>query len=215
VSLRLAKYGAHLILLARNSVDLEALDDELHRQGCASTTLVPHDLRNVAELDSVTTALFERFGALDALVGNAAILGTLGPVLHTSPALFEEVMQVNFHANWRLLRACEPLLRRSQRGGHAVFITSSVVSQCPAYWGPYTASKAALEAMLRTYAKETQESPIHAYLIDPGALRTDMRATAFPGENPQTVPAPDFAATRIVDYFVGRSPVPSTAIVRF
>src|SRR5262249_14977118 len=143
-------------------------------------------------------ALHERFGRLDVLVGNAGILGPLSPLGHVEPAAWEEVMAVNVTANWRLIRALDPLLRRSE-AGRVGFVSSEVAAQATGYLGPHAASKAALEVLARTYAAETATTKVRVNVLSPGPIRTRMRAQAFPGEDPMTLEMPDKAADKIVE----------------
>ena len=150
------------------------------------------DLRDFAAIDRLGEALYRRWGRLDAFVGNAGVLGVLSPLHHLDPKAWDEVMAVNVTANWRLIRSLDPLLRRSA-AGRVAFITSGAASRAElrAYWGPYAVSKAALDALARTYAAETvNTSNIRVMLINPGPLRTSMRAKAMPGEDPSTLRAP-------------------------
>jgi NAD(P)-dependent dehydrogenase (short-subunit alcohol dehydrogenase family) len=159
--------------------------------------LVPVDLKDNEALDRLAAALLERWGRLDILVGNAGILGELAPLTHLDPPVWDAVMAVNVTANWRLIRAMDPLLRASA-AGRAVFITSSVARSAKAYWGAYAVSKAALETMARIYAAETQSSAVKVMLANPGPLRTAMRRAAMPGEDPLTLKTPqDFAPALI------------------
>lgn len=197
IALRYAQEGADLILVARTTGALEELDDEVRALG-RNATLVPHDLRKEPEkLDSLGAAIHDRWGKLDVLVGNAAMLGTLGPLAHCRPDIFEETMTVNVMANWRLIRSLDPLLRTSE-AGRAIFVTSGVTQGVFPYWGPYAASKAALETLVKTYAAEQGKTNVKANLVDPGVVRTRMRATAFPGEDPTQHPEPE----AITDIFV-------------
>ncbi|HRK94864.1 MAG TPA: SDR family NAD(P)-dependent oxidoreductase, partial [Rhodospirillales bacterium] len=139
---------------------------------------------------------FERWGRLDVLVGNAAVLGTLTPVPHIDPAVWDQVLGVNLTANFRLIRAFDPLLRAAD-AGRAVFLTSGV-SGGRAYWGTYAVSKAALEALVRTYAEEVAKTGVRVNLVNPGATRTRMRATAYPGEDPQALKPPEAVADAIL-----------------
>lgn len=188
VALRFAAEGADLILAARTQGALEEVDDEIRQLG-RQATLVPADLTDYPVIDRMGAAVYERWGRLDVLVGNAGLLGVLSPVGHISPEIWDQVMAVNLTANWRLIRDFDPLLRASD-AGRAIFVTSGV-SGGRAYWGAYAVSKAALETMVRTYAAEVAKTSIRANLINPGATRTRMRAQAFPGENPDTVKAPE------------------------
>jgi NAD(P)-dependent dehydrogenase (short-subunit alcohol dehydrogenase family) len=196
-ALALAKAGAHLVALARTVGGLEELDDAIRELGGAAT-LVPLDLKDYAGIDRLALALHERFQRLDVLVGNAGILGPLSPLGHVEAAAWDEVMAVNVTANWRLIRAMDPLLRRSD-AGRVVFLTSGVEAPAVAYWGPYAASKAALEVLALTYAAETATTPVRVNLFAPGPIRTRMRAQAMPGEDPMTLEAPDKAAEKIVE----------------
>jgi NAD(P)-dependent dehydrogenase (short-subunit alcohol dehydrogenase family) len=203
-ALALAKSGAHVVALARTQGGLEELDDEiraLRPNEPEATTLVPMDLRDVAAIDRLGEALNRRWGRLDALVCNAGVLGLLTPLHQLDPKTWDDVMAVNVTANWRLIRSVDPLLRRSN-AGRVAFITSGAASRTDlrAYWGPYATSKAALDALARTYAAETvNTSNIRVMLIDPGPLRTRMRATAIPGEDPSTLRAPEELAPKIVE----------------
>jgi NAD(P)-dependent dehydrogenase (short-subunit alcohol dehydrogenase family) len=196
-ALALAKAGAHVVALARTVGGLEELDDAIRELGGAAT-LVPLDLKDYAGIDRLALALHERFQRLDVLVGNAGILGPLSPLGHVEAAAWDEVMAVNVTANWRLIRAMDPLLRRSD-AGRVVFLTSGVEAPAVAYWGPYAASKAALEVLALTYAAETATTPVRVNLFAPGPIRTRMRAQAMPGEDPMTLEAPDKAAEKIVE----------------
>lgn len=189
VAARFAAEGAQLILTARTEGGLEETDDRVRAAG-SSATLVPLDLADMAGIDRLGAAIAERFGRLDILVGNAGRLGALGPVTHLEPKLWDEVMEINLTANWRLLRSMDPLLRQSD-SGRAIFVTSTVGHQVRAYWSAYAVSKAALEMMVKVYAAEVAKTPIRANLINPGGTRTAMRAAAYPGEDPETLPAPD------------------------
>ncbi len=203
-ALAFAQAGAHVVALARTQGALEELDDEIRalRPGEESpATLVPLDLRDSAALDRLGEALFRRWGRLDALVGNAGLLGVLSPLHHVDPKDWDDVLAVNVTANWRLIRSLDPLLRRSA-AGRVAFITSSAASRADmrAYWGPYAMSKAALDAIARTYAAETlNTSNVRVMLVNPGPLRTLMRAKAMPGEDPATLRTPQDLAPRIVE----------------
>jgi NAD(P)-dependent dehydrogenase (short-subunit alcohol dehydrogenase family) len=195
-ALALAQAGAHVVAVARTVGGLEELDDAVREYG-GSATLVPLDLKDYAGIDRLALALRERFHRLDVLVGNAAILGPLSPLGHVQASAWEEVMAVNVTANWRLIRAMDPLLKLSQ-AGRAVFISSGVTVQAPAYWGPYTVAKAALEALARTYAAESATTHLRVNVFSPGPVRTRMRAQAMPGEDPMTLETADKVAEEIV-----------------
>jgi NAD(P)-dependent dehydrogenase (short-subunit alcohol dehydrogenase family) len=189
VAKRYAAEGAHVVLVARTVGGLEEVDDAIRSAGGAAT-LVPLDLVEGAKIDELGARLFERFGRLDILVGSAATLGVLTPLTHMDPPVWERVLAVNLTANWRLLRGMDPLLRRSGTG-RAIFVTSGAARAAGPYWGAYAASKAALETMIRTYAAEAAPFGVRANLVDPGAVRTALRAQAFPGEDAATLPAPE------------------------
>ncbi len=193
----LAAAGAHVVAVARTVGGLEELDDDIRGDGVGAATLVPLDLRDGAGIDRLGAAIYERWGRLDILVANAAVLGVITPLAHLDPKVWDEVFAVNITANWRLLRAFDPLLRHSD-AGRVVFVTSSAAKRAPAYWGAYSVSKAALEALARTYEAETRQTPLQVSVFDPGATRTRMRALAMPGENPGRLPTPDDAAARLL-----------------
>jgi NAD(P)-dependent dehydrogenase (short-subunit alcohol dehydrogenase family) len=203
-ALAFARAGAHVVALARTQGALEELDDEiraLRPDAESPATLVPLDLRDFAALDRLGEALYRRWGRLDALVGNAGVLGVLSPLHHVNPKDWDEVLAVNVTANWRLLRSLDPLLRRSA-AGRVAFVTSAATSRpaARAYWGPYAMSKAALDAIARTYAAETlNTSNVRVMLVDPGPLHTLMRAKAMPGEDPMTLRTPEDIAPKIVE----------------
>lgn len=196
-ALAFAETGAHVVAVARTQGALEELDDEIRARGGAPATLVPLDLKDMAALDRLGAALHERWGKLDVLFGNAGILGDLTPLGHVDPKTWDTLMAVNVTANWRLIRSLDPLLRASD-AGRAIFVSSGAAHKCTAYWGPYSVSKAALEALARTYAAETVETPVRVMLVNPGPLRTRMRASAMPGEDPETLRTPDDLAPHIV-----------------
>ena len=195
-ALALAAAGAHVVALARTQGALEELDDAVRAAG-GSATLVPADLKDLDAVDRLGPALHGRFGRLDVLVGNAGILGELAPLTHLDPGVWDAVMSVNVTANWRLIRTLDPLLRASE-AGRAVFVSSGAAHHCRAYWGAYSVSKAALEALVRTYAAETASTPVRAMLVNPGPLRTNMRRTAMPGEDPLTLRTPEELAPHLV-----------------
>ncbi len=197
VALRFAEEGARLILTARTQGALEEVDDEVRKLGDGAT-LVAEDLTDFDTIDRMGATVFERFGRLDALVGNAGQLGVLGPIGHTDPETWDQVMAVNVTANWRLIRGFDPLLRASQ-SGRAIFVTSAIAQAPRAYWGAYAVSKAALETMVLTYAAEVAKTRVRVNLIDPGATRTAMRARAFPGEDPMTLKTPESLAGLFVE----------------
>ena len=196
VALAFAREGAHAILLARTSGGLEEVDDEIRSAGGAST-LVPVDVADHDALDRLGGLIHERWGKLDILIGNAGLLGQLSPLGHVEPKIWDEVMATNVTANWRLIRSLDPLLQRSD-AGRAVFVTSGAAVVCRPFWGGYSVSKAALDALIKTYAGEVETTPVRANLFNPGPVRTAMRAKAVPGEDPSTLPDPaDVAETFI------------------
>jgi NAD(P)-dependent dehydrogenase (short-subunit alcohol dehydrogenase family) len=201
-ALALAAAGCHVVALARTQGGLEELDDEiraLRPDVEAPATLAPCDLRDFPALDRLGEALHKRWGRLDVLVAAAGVLGPLSPLHHVDPKAWDEVLAINVTANWRLIRALDPLLRQSA-AGRAVFLTSGAASRAElrAYWGPYAVSKAAVDALARTYAAETvNTSAIRVMLVNPGPLRTRMRAAAMPGEDPMTLRTPEELAPKI------------------
>ncbi len=197
VALRFAAEGAHSILIARTQGALEELDDEIRAMGGAAT-LVPADLTEFDAIDGMGASVFERFGRLDVLVGNAGILGTLGPLAHADPKMWDQVMAINVTANWRLIRSFDPLLKAS-KAGRAIFVTSGASAADRAYWGAYAVGKAALEALVRTYAADVASTDVRVNMINPGATRTGMRAQAYPGEDPETLKTPDAVTGLFVD----------------
>lgn len=193
VALALARQGAHVIITARTSGALEELDDEIRKLG-GKATLLTLDLRDGTKIDQLGPTLYQRWGKLDILIGNAGILGPLSPLNHVTEDAWNAVLDINLTANWRLIRTLDPLLKHSD-AGRAVFTTSSGAADAKrAYWGPYGVSKAGLEALVKTYAREVESTPVRANLVYPGAIRTDMRAKAFPGEDPKTLPTSEDVA---------------------
>lgn len=195
-ALELAKAGAHIIAVARTVGGLEELDDAIQADG-GSATLVPLDLTDMKAIDGLGGAIHERWGKLDILVANAAILGSLSPIGHIEAKVFEKVMTVNVTATWRVIRSVEPLLRKSD-AGRAVILTSGAAHNCRPFWGAYSASKAAVEALSRCWANEAANTSLRINCVDPGHTRTAMRAEAMPGEDPKTVPHPSEVAARII-----------------
>lgn len=195
-TLALAAQGQHVIALARSKAALEKLDDEAKALG-GSLTLIPFDLKDRDAFVPMGQALATKFGRVDGLIANAGVLGTLGPVQATGERSFEETIDVNLSANWRLIRAIDPLLRRSQTP-RAVFLTSGVVPRPRAFWGPYQASKAGLEALVQAYAEENQKMALRVNLFDPGATATTMRKDAMPGEDQSTLPQPAAVAQELI-----------------
>lgn len=186
IAKRFAREGMHVIAIARSAKGLETLEDTIKKDG-GSATMVQLDLTEFPKIDQLAAMISERFGKLDVLVGNAAILGEITPMPHTDPSEWHKVIDINLHANFHLIRTCDALLRASAHP-RAIFVTSSVGSHITPYWGAYAVSKAALENMVLTYAAENAKTALRVNLLDPGRTRTRMRAQAFPGENPDTLP---------------------------
>ena len=180
------------MLAARTVGGLEEADDAVRAAG-GSATLVPFDLRDFIKIDELAAMLYERYGRLDILIGNAAEFGTFSPLGHIDPALWGEVIDLNLTANWRLIRAMDPLLRAAP-AGRAIFVTSRLGRDALPYYGPYAVGKAGLETLVRIYAGEVARTAVRVNLIDPGVVRTRLRARIFPGENPAGLPSPNSVA---------------------
>jgi NAD(P)-dependent dehydrogenase (short-subunit alcohol dehydrogenase family) len=197
VAERFAAEGAHLVLAARTVGGLEEVDDRVRAAG-GTATLVPLDLRDFIKIDELAAALYERYKRLDILVGNAAEFGVFSPLGHIDPKLWGEVIDLNLTANWRLVRAMDPLLRAAEHG-RAIFVTSGIARNPRAYWGPYAVSKAGLEALVKTYAAEIEKTSVRANLLGPGIVRTRLRARVFPGEDPMTLKPPECVADAFLE----------------
>lgn len=197
VAERYAAEGAHVILMARTQGGLEETDDRVRSAG-GTATLVPANLVDSDNIDKLGAAVAERWGRLDILVGNAATLGSLSPMGHFTPDTWEQVFALNVTVNWRLIRSFDPLLRASE-SGRAIFVTSGAANMILPYWGAYSASKAALESLAKIYAAEVAKTSVRVNLLDPGAIRTGMRAQAFPGEDPDTLRPPEEIAEQFVE----------------
>ena len=197
IALGLAKAGAHVIITSRSTPALEDLDDEIQTAG-GSATLVQLDLKKGDRVDQLGPTLYARWQHLDIFVANAGILGPLSPLSHVTEDGFLSTLDINLTANWRLIRTLAPLLQRSD-AGRAIFLSSAAASGKYAYWGPYAASKAGLEALAKTWAQEQANSAMRVNIVNPGAMRTQMRAKAFPGEDPLTLPAPADLVPLIVE----------------
>ncbi|AWC24733.1 putative oxidoreductase YciK [Aminobacter sp. MSH1] len=193
---QLAAAGAHVIAVARTVGGLEELDDEIKAAG-GQATLVPLDLTDMAGIDRLGGSIHERWGKLDILVANAAVLGVIAPIGHVEAKVFDKVMAVNVTGTWRLIRSVDPLLRLSD-AGRAVIVTSNAAHSARAFWAPYAASKAAAETLMRSWADETRNLKLRVNAFDPGRTRTAMRAQAVPGENPETLPHPSEVAAHIL-----------------
>lgn len=197
VALRYAQEGAHVIAFARTLGGLTELDDAIQKATGQPATLINESLTDFDKIDQVGAALHQRYGKLDIVVGAAGMLGQLSPMGHYKPKMWTDVFDLNVHANWRIIRSFDPLLRASD-AGRAIFVTSGVARMARMYWGPYAASKAALEQMVKAYAAEMAHTTVKANIVDPGRVRTKMRAQAYPGEDPSTLVTPD----QITDVFV-------------
>ena len=195
-ALHLARSGALVIAAARSKAALTKLDDEIRALGSESV-LVPLDLKDTKGIETLGAVVLDRFGRLDGLIANAAVLGTLGPLEAQGPRSFDETIATNLTANFHLIRALAPALRQSA-AARAVFVTSSVASRPAAFWGAYQASKAGLEAMIKGWADEQESIGLKVNLFDPGGTRTGMRAEARPGEDPMTLPTSDAVAAELV-----------------
>jgi len=200
VASHFAGEGAHVVLVARTVGGLEEVDDAIRARG-GSATLVPLDLRNFGKIDEVAAALHERYRRLDILVGNAGELGMFSPLAHIPPGMWAEIMDLNLTANWRLIRAMDPLLRAAD-AGRAIFVTSRAAHELYAYWGPYAVSKAGLEMLVRIYAAEIANTGVRANLIDPGIVRTRLRTRSFPGEDPNLLALAETVAGAFLDLAV-------------
>ncbi len=195
-ALAFGKAGAHVVAVARTSGGLEELDDQIRAAG-GSATLVPLDITDTGGIARLADALDKRYGRLDVLIGNAAIVGDTSPLGHVEPKTWDKVLAINVSANWHLIRFLDPLLQKSD-AGRAVFVTSGAASSARAYRGPYSMSKAALDALARTYAAETVSTKVRVNLFNPGPTRTRMRAAVMPGEDPATLPKPAQVAEAIL-----------------
>ncbi|HSZ53058.1 MAG TPA: SDR family NAD(P)-dependent oxidoreductase [Caulobacteraceae bacterium] len=201
----LGEAGAHVIALGRTQGALEELDDELRTRTGRGATLVPLDLSDGPALDALGGVIFQRHGKLDILVHAAGMLGGLRPVAHIPPELWDRIVSVNLTSVFRLIRSLEPLMRASE-AGRAIFLSSSVAAKPKAFWGSYAATKAAVEALARSWADEVDVSPLRVAIVNPGPMRTRMRAEAYPGEDPQTLPAPSEIAPLILEICLSPDP---------
>lgn len=201
----LADTGAHVILVARTPAALEEVEDRIHGRG-GHATIAPLDLTDGDNIGKLAGAVAERWGMLDILILNAAMLGSLTPVQDIDPKEYSRLLSLNLLANQALIAAFDPLLRKSQRAD-LVALTSSVGREPRAFWGAYGSSKAALETLVSAYADETAfTGRLTVHIVDPGATRTRMRALAFPGEEPESVKPPETIATAIVNRITAGTP---------
>lgn len=189
IAKRYAQEGAHLILVGRDIKALEELDDQLSLYN-VEVTLVPFDLKQFSAINHLAQQVWERYGKLDILVGNAGVLGELMPIAQMQPDVWNDVLYTNLNANWHLIRAFDLLLQKSTEG-RAIFVTSNVTEAITPYWSAYAVSKSALETCVLTYASEITNSSLKVNLVDPGVMRTSMRSKAMPGEDPKTQPLPE------------------------
>ena len=197
VALRFAAEGAHVVLIARTVGGLEEVYDAIKAAG-GQATLVPCDLTDFEAVDTLGPVLLERFDKLDIFVGNAGALGEMTPLTHYDPKAWHEVFDVNVHANWRLIRTLEPLLRRSD-AGRAILVTSGAAANPRAFWGAYAVTKAAVEALAKVWASELENTSVRVNILNPGATRTGMRAAAFPGEDPESLKTSEDIAGKFVE----------------
>lgn len=195
-ALALSEAGCHVVIAARTVSGLERTHDEILEKG-GTATIMPLDLKKWDEIDHVGPTLFERFGGLDIFVACAGVLGGLRPVAHHNPKVWDETFRVNVHANFRLIRTLDPLLRRSE-AGRAVFVSTKMADRNEEYWSLYAASKAALDSMVKTYANEIVNSPLKVNLIHPGTVATSMLNEAFPGGYQGQTHSVEEAASEIV-----------------
>jgi NAD(P)-dependent dehydrogenase (short-subunit alcohol dehydrogenase family) len=213
-ALALGAAGAKVIAVARVQGALEELDDAILAEGGSRASLVPIDLTDGEGIDRLGLEVFQRHKRLDILVHAAAMLGGLRPASHIPPALWDKVVAANLTAVFRLIRSFEPLLRVSDMG-RSIFLTSGVARGAHAFWGAYAATKAGMEGLVRCWADEVESSSIRAVLLDPGAMRTAMRAQAFPGEDPATLVDPAEIGPMILDLALGPDPGLPTEAVKF
>ena len=189
VAVAYAREGAHVVLMARTLGGLTETDDMIRAVG-GTATIMPFNLLDLDKIEQIGPALAQKFKRLDILVINAAMLGALGPVAQSDPKLWDSVFRLNVLSTQRLIATLDPLLRQGD-AGRVIAVTSGAAAKNRAHWGAYAASKAALESIVKTYAAEVAYSALKVNIVDPGGVRTGMRAEAFPGEDPQTLPPPE------------------------
>lgn len=205
VAKRFVQEGAHVILISRNIEDLREIDDEikklvLNKKEESDTTLVQLDLLEFEKIKELSDLISKRFGRLDIFVASAGILGELCPVQDYDPGVWESIIGTNFNANWYLIKNLDPLLKCSETG-RAIFVTSDV-GQSPnfyPYWGPYAASKAALEAMIKVYAAETKHTKLCINIVQPGTINSGVYKQAFPGQDASKLPLPEELTDKFVE----------------
>jgi len=210
-ALALAHAGAHVIATARTQGALEALDDAILADTGQHATLVPLDLMNGDGIDQLGLAIHQRHARLDILVHSGAMLGGLWPVSHMDPQQWDRVVSVNLTSAYRLIRSMEPLLRQSE-AGRAIFLTSGRAVRPKAFWGAYAATKAGLEGLVRCWADEIEHTAVRGILLDPAAMRTRMRAEAYPGEEPETLPDPSEIGPLVVELALSNPGLPDKAV---
>jgi NAD(P)-dependent dehydrogenase (short-subunit alcohol dehydrogenase family) len=213
-AMALAVAGAQVIAVGRTQGALEELDDAVRSATGLGVTLVPLDLADGTAIDALGGAVFERHGRLDILVHAAAMMGGLRPVAHIPPALWDKILAVNITSVFRLIRALEPLMRASE-AGRAIFMTAPAARRPAAFWGSYAATKAALEALARSWADEVDVSPLRVMLVDPGPMRTRLRAEVFPGEDPATLADPSVIGPMIVELCLSPDPGQPDQVISF
>ena len=194
----LADAGAHVVAASRTQGALEELDDEIFARTGQHATLVPLDITQGDSIDQLGGHIHQRWGRLDIMLHAAAQLGDMTPVSHLEPHVFDKVAQANLTAPFRLIRSLEPLFRQS-RAARPIFVTSGVAKRPRAFWGLYASTKAGMDALVTSWADELENTPIRPVLLSPGPMRTKMRAQAFPGEDPMTLPEPAQIAPLVVE----------------
>ena len=207
----LAQAGAHVVATARTQGGLEELDDVIRSHTGERATLAPMDLADGDGADQLGLAIHQRHGKLDILVHAGGMLGGLWPVSHMDPSQWERVVAVNLTSAYRLIRSMEPLLRQSE-AGRAIFLSSGAAVRPRAFWGAYAATKAGLEALVRSWADEVEHTAIRAALLNPGPMRTRMRAEAFPGEDPDTLPDPSEIGPLIIELVQAQLGLPAATV---
>ncbi len=212
-ALAFAQAGAQVVAAARTQGGLEALDDAVLAATGRNATLVPVNLMDGEAIDRLGAAIYERWGKLDVLISNAGEAGVVTPVAHLDPHIWDKAVAVNMTATYRLIRSMDPLLRRAE-AGRAVFVTSGIAAKPRAFFGAYAASKAGMEALVRTYADEMDSTAVRCALVNPGPMRTRMRAGAFPGEDPADLPPPEALAPLLLE-LARADRAPPTEVVHY